>query len=192
MKMKIDEMPYRLREFLPVFGPTFKAKLAERIEGLAEFLGKQPRTIEAYLSYREDRAISAEDYWRVAVEWVKRKARSKMEPGFIVYGIDDESMFETQWYWQARFLSDVEGSQIAMRRLPAAHRMDERMERRSRLRHLVRDNIVSKQQICEVFAFDEHCLVDYQLEGVDWLSTPDELRLRVLEGFVAEQIGEAP
>lgn len=192
MKMKRDEMPFRLRDFLPQFAHR-KAKYWEQIEGMAEFLGKQPRTVEAYCSYREDRTISPDDYMRVAVEWIKRRSKSSMSPNFIVVDDNGDQLYECQWLWQAMFLSDVEGAgwhatprgawQVKGLSAPAG--------RRSRLRRLVRDGIVQKDVICALFGFDQWCLVDYQLEGVEWLSTPDELPLAQLENFARAQIGEA-
>ncbi len=108
MKMKKDELPYRLRDFLPAFGPRPRSKRFEQIEGMAEFLGKQPRTVEAYCSIREDRTISPDDYWKVAVEWVKRRSRSTMAPNFIVLDDNGDQLFECRWLWQAQFLADVE------------------------------------------------------------------------------------
>lgn len=195
MRMMKSEMPFRLRTFLPVFdterGSKKPGKFRRQAEGLADFLCKQPRTIEAYLSSSEDRTISADDYWKTAIEWTKRKAKPSGEPGFIVHGDDDEPLFETNFYWQARFLADVEGNQICMRRLTASYQMDERMYRRCRLRRIVRSGVLEKSLICTLLRMDEYCLVDHQLEGVDWLSTPDELRLRTLENWVAEELGEA-
>ncbi len=193
MKMKKDEMPYRLRDFLAIFGPTPRARHAEQVEGLAEFLGKQVRTVEAYLSYSEDRTISPDNYWRVAVEWIKRRSRSDLKSAFVVLDDNGDQLFECQWLWQAQFLTDVEGgSWIAQ---TSGHwqkgDVDDRAQRRSRLRRLLRSGLVTSDQVCDVFNFDRYCLVDYQMEGVDWLSTPDELRLRVLEAYAAERLGEA-
>ncbi|MBY5407416.1 hypothetical protein HFO98_02835 [Rhizobium leguminosarum] len=193
MKMKKDEMPFRLRELLPKFGPDRKAKYWEQIEGMADFLGKQPRTVEAYASYSEDRTVSADDYWRVVVEWVKRKSRSTAAPAFLVLDDNGDQLYETQWPWQAMFLADVEGTswgatprgvgQMRFFTAPAG--------RRSRLRRLVRDDIIGRKIICAMFDFDEHCLVDYQLEGVGWLSTPDEMRLQMLEHVYRAQTSAA-
>ncbi|MBX5152583.1 hypothetical protein HJB78_16555 [Rhizobium lentis] len=192
MKMLKSEMPFRLRAFLPLFADR-KAKYWEQIEGMADFLGKQPRTVEAYCSYREDRTISADDYWKVGVEWVKRKSRSTSKPAFLVLDDNGDQLFECQWLWQAMFLSDMEGAswratprgvgQIKFFTAPAG--------RRSRLRRLVRDDIVDRKIICAMFDFDEHCLIDYQMEGVSWLSTPDEMRLQMLEHVYRAQIGVA-
>ncbi|CAN7257403.1 hypothetical protein LJR098_001053 [Rhizobium sp. LjRoot98] len=193
MIMKKVEMPYRLRDFLPMFGDEPKAKHAEQVEGLAEFLGKRPRTIEAYLSYSEDRTISPDDYWSVAVEWIKRRSRSNMNPAFVVLDDNGDQLYECQWLWQAQFLADVEGASWVAQ--PSGHWQkggsDDRAQSRSRLRRLLRSGLVTADQVCDVFNFDRWCLVDYQLEGVEWLSTPDELRLRVLEAFAAERLGEA-
>ncbi|MGX9991630.1 hypothetical protein ACS4RR_021105 [Rhizobium sp. Z1P35] len=196
MKMKHHEMPYRLRDLLVKFGPTPKAKYAEQIEGLAEFLGKEPRTIEAYASYNEDRTISPDNYWRVCVEWVKRTARSTASPGsaFVIFDDNDDQLFEARWLWQAQFLADVEGASWVAGpsgQWQLKSGLDERAQRRSRLRRLLRSGLVTADQVCDVFNFDHWCLVDYQMEGVTWNSTPDELRLRVLEAYAREKIGEA-
>lgn len=190
--MKKDEMPFRLREFLPLFADR-KAKYWEQIEGMADFLEKQPRTVEAYCSYREDRTISADDYWRVTVEAVKRKSKSMMSPNFLVFDDNGDQLFECQKLCQAMFLADVEGASWAATPRGAwqvKHR-SAAAGRRSRLRRMVRDDIVKKHVICAMFGFDKHCLVDYQLEDVDWLSSPDELRLYQLENFARSVIGEA-
>lgn len=192
MKMKKDELSYRLREFLPMFADR-KAKFADQIEGLAEFLGKQPRTIEAYLSTREDRTISPDNYFAVATEWVKRRSKSQMNPAFIVLDDNGDQLFETQWLWQASFLADLEGASWIATQTGHWQKggFDNQAQRRSRLRRLIQSGVVTEVEICDVYNFDRWCLVDHQLEGVDWLSTPDELRLRVLEAYAAEQIGEA-
>ncbi|MGO6676464.1 hypothetical protein [Rhizobium leguminosarum] len=197
MRMKKNEMPFRLREFLPMFdterGSSKPGKFRRQVEGLAEFLCKQPRTVEAYCSTSEDRTISADDYWQTAVEWVKRKSRSTSEPRFIVYDDNGDQLYETQTMWQAMFLADVDGAVWGATPLRAWQRrhFTAAVGRRSRLRRLARDGIVEKHVICAVFNFDQHCLVDYQLEGVDWLSTPDEFRLHQLETFVRNVTGAA-
>jgi hypothetical protein len=37
-----------------------------------------------YISTREDHTVSADHYMRGATEWVIRKSRTSMEPGFMV------------------------------------------------------------------------------------------------------------
>ncbi|MEY9198472.1 hypothetical protein ABIA16_003588 [Sinorhizobium fredii] len=197
MKMMHHEMPFRLRDLLPAFeiytGDKKATKFARQIEGMAEFLNKQPRTVEAYLSYSRERMIPADDYWAVAVEWVKRRAKaSGLKPQFVVLDDNGDRVFECQWLWEATFLADTEGSSWQqVRCLWSTNQLDERGQRRSRLRRLVRSGLVAPDQVCDVFNFDRHCLVDYQMEGVTWGSTPDELRLRVLEQYAAERLGEA-
>ncbi|MGO8034940.1 hypothetical protein [Rhizobium leguminosarum] len=197
MKMKKNEMPFRVREFLPMFdterGSSKPGKFRRQVEGLAEFLCKQPRTVEAYCSTSEDRTISADDYMRVAVEWMKRKSRSASAPRFVVYDDNGDQLYETQKMGQASFLADVEGSFWSATSFGAWQRkhFTAAAGRRSRLRRLVRDGIIGNRMICAVFEFDEHCLVDYQLEDVDWLSTPDEYRLHQLETWVRNTTGEA-
>ncbi|MGO6881372.1 hypothetical protein ACCS44_21150 [Rhizobium ruizarguesonis] len=197
MKMKKNEMPLRLREFLPMFDTERRSKkpgkFRRQVEGMADFLGKQPRTVEAYCSTSEDRTISADDYWRVSVEWVKRKSRSTSEARFIVLDDNGDQLYETQTMGQASFLADVEGAFWGTTPVGAWQKMHftAAAGRRSRLRRLVRDGIVGNHVICAIFEFDAFCLVDYQLEDVDWLSTPDELRLHQLETWVRNTMGEA-
>lgn len=198
LTMKQHEMPFRLRDLLPAFeietGRKNDTKLTRQIEGLAEFLHKQPRTIRAYMAYSGERMISADDYWATAVQYVKRRAKASVratgEPSFIVLDYNEDPIYETVWLWQATFLADVEPEAAEWR---ARNRgqwqvkgFDEAMQRRSRIRRLVRDNIISKETICQVMDFDEHCLVDYQMEGVEWRSTPDETKLQTLERMEAE------
>ncbi len=192
MKMKKDEMPFRLRNFLPLFAHC-KAKYWEQIEGMAAFIGKQPRTVEAYCSYHEDRMISADDYMRVAVEAIKRKSKSSLSPAFIIFDENGDQLFEAQKLCQAMFLADVEGAGwvATPRGVGQVKHVSTPAGRRSRLRRLVRDGTVQKHVIAAMFGFDQHCLVDYQLEDVDWLSTPDELRLHQLENFARAQMREA-
>jgi hypothetical protein len=195
--MKKNEMPFRLREFLPMFdterGSKKPGKFRRQVEGLAEFLCKQPRTVEAYCSTSEDRTISSDDYWLTAVEWMKRKSRSTSAPRFLVFDDNGDQLYETQTMGQATFLSDVEGAFWGATPLGAWQRRNftAAAGRRSRLRRLVRDDIIGNHVICAIMDFDAYCLVDYQLEGVDWLSTPDEFKLHQLETIVRNMTGEA-
>ncbi len=204
LKMRKDEMPFRVRDMLPAFeietGRRQDSKLTRQVAGLAEFLHKQERTIRSYISYSSsERMMTAEDYHATAVEYVKRKARASVrstgEPSFVVLDYNEDPLFEAVWHWQAVFLTDVEPEAAEWR---ARNRgqwqvrgFDEAMQRRSRLRRLVRNDILSKKTICQVMDFDEYCLVDYQMEGVEWRSTPDERKLRVLEDMQAEMMGVA-
>ncbi len=188
---------------LPAFeietGRKNDSKLTRQVEGLSEFLHKQPRTIRAYMAYSGERMISAEDYWAMAIEYVKRRAKASVrsvgEPSFVVLDYNEDPLFEAVWLWQAVFLTDVEPEAAEWR---ARNRgqwqvrgFDETTQRRSRLRRLVRNDILSKKTICQVMDFDEYCLVDYQMEGVEWRSTPDETKLQTLERMEAETMGLA-
>ncbi|CDN46814.1 Hypothetical protein RG540_CH06240 [Neorhizobium galegae bv. orientalis str. HAMBI 540] len=197
-------MPYRLRDLLPAFeietGNRKDTKLTRQVAGLAEFLHKQERTIRSYISYSSaERMMPAEDYWATAVEWVKRRARASVrvhgKPDFFVRDHNHHQIYETVWMWQAVFLGDVdqqaEGWKAYVRGQSRVREYDEAMQRRSRLRHIVRNDILSLETICDVMEFDLYCLTDYQMEGVDWRSTPSETKLQTLERMQAEMIGEA-
>lgn len=204
LKMKKDEMPYRLRDLLPAFeietGRRQASKLARQVAGLAEFLHKQERTIRSYISYSSsERMMPAEDYWSTGVEYVKRRARASVrshgKPDFFVHDYNHHQLYEAMWMWQTVFLADVDqqagGWKAFVRGQFRDREFDEAMQRRSRLRRLVRNDVLTLETICEVMEFDLYCLVDYQMEGVDWRSTPSETKLQALERLQAEMIGEA-
>jgi hypothetical protein len=197
--MKYHEMPMRLRDFLPAFQIETGRKesdFAKQVEGLAEFLHKQPRTIRSYLSTsRHERMISAEDYWKVTVEWVKRRSKSSRKDAFFVLDSNGDQIYEAVWQWQATFLVDVceEAAEIHVRKQDEwqLRQLDDPAKRRSRLRRLVRNRILKTETICEVMEFDLYCLVDYQMEGVDWRSSPEETKLQTLERMEAKMMGAA-
>jgi len=153
IKMIHHEVPYRLRDLLPAFetdtGHKKATKYACQIEGVAEFLNKQPRTVEAYLSYSRERTIPA-----------KRRAKaSGLKPQFVVLDDNGDRLYECQWFWQAAFLADIEGSSWRqVRCLWSSRQLDERGQRRARLRRLMRSGLVTPDQVCDVFNFDRHCL----------------------------------
>ncbi|MBO9170898.1 hypothetical protein [Rhizobium sp. L245/93] len=190
MKMHKSEMPMRLRTFLPAFGD----RLADQVHEVAEFLGKAPRTIEAYISHSLERMIPAEDYERLAAEWVRRKNRKQVNRTFAMYAVFDENgdwLTDAAFLYHAVYIADVDGvSYTPLNGFHCFQKPDERMQRRSRLRRLLRSGLVTREQVCEVFGVGDYCLTDYTLEAVSWLSTPDDFKLRVLEAFVTERLGE--
>lgn len=202
-RMKQNELQGRLQDFLPMFiltrrkGLSRTDQLIDQVCGLAAFLGREDEEVWRWYETRNGRGgkdldplMPADDYWRMVVEWVRRKSTGY--EGFLVYDQNGQVTYTTRALWQAEFLSTVDGHHVWRPKIPTRPiHVSAEMDRRSRLRRLVHGGILSKEEICGVFEFDQHTLVDYQLEGVWWLSTPDETRLRKLERMAAMRVQRA-